>query len=67
MNSIAALPPLPSVLLLRAPGTGCELVLPAPCSPAGNYTEYVKQKEVATAQQWVAWEKQQKEISRQVR
>ncbi|PRW33209.1 ABC transporter F family member 5 [Chlorella sorokiniana] len=31
----------------------------------GNYTEYVKQKEVASAQQWVAWEKQQKEISRQ--
>lgn len=33
---------------------------------AGNYTEYVKQKEERNAQQWVAWEKQQKEIARQV-
>ncbi|PSC69255.1 ABC transporter family [Micractinium conductrix] len=31
----------------------------------GNYTEYVKQKEERNAQQWVAWEKQQKEIARQ--
>lgn len=31
----------------------------------GNYTEFVKQKEEKTAQQWVAWEKQQKEIERQ--
>ncbi|EFN51164.1 hypothetical protein CHLNCDRAFT_28318, partial [Chlorella variabilis] len=31
----------------------------------GNYTEYVKQKEERNAQQWVAWEKQQKEIGRQ--
>lgn len=31
----------------------------------GNYTEYVKQKEEREAQQWVAWEKQQKEIGRQ--
>ena len=31
----------------------------------GNYTEYVKQKEERTAQQWSAWEKQQKEIERQ--
>ncbi|KAL4439755.1 hypothetical protein ABPG75_002756 [Micractinium tetrahymenae] len=31
----------------------------------GNYTEYVKQKEERTALQWVAWEKQQKEIARQ--
>lgn len=34
---------------------------------AGNYTEYVKQKEERSSQQWVAWEKQQKEIARQVR
>lgn len=31
----------------------------------GNYTEFVKQKEERTAQQWAAWEKQQKEIDRQ--
>ena len=31
----------------------------------GNYTEYVKQKEERTVQQWTAWEKQQKEIDRQ--
>ncbi|KAI3431868.1 hypothetical protein D9Q98_010619 [Chlorella vulgaris] len=31
----------------------------------GNYTEYMKQKEEQDAQQWVAWEKQQKEIGRQ--
>lgn len=33
----------------------------------GNYTEYVKAKEEKTGQQWAAWEKQQKEIARQVR
>ena len=32
---------------------------------AGNYSAYVKQKEERVAQQWVAWEKQQKEIERQ--
>lgn len=32
----------------------------------GNYTEYVKAKEEKVGQQWAAWEKQQKEISRQV-
>lgn len=32
----------------------------------GNYSEYVKQKEESVARQWVAWEKQQKEIARQV-
>ena len=32
----------------------------------GNYTEYVKAKEERAGQQWAAWEKQQKEISRQV-
>ena len=32
----------------------------------GNYTEYVKTKEEKIGQQWAAWEKQQKEISRQV-
>lgn len=32
----------------------------------GNYTEYVKAKEERVGQQWAAWEKQQKEISRQV-
>lgn len=32
----------------------------------GNYSEYVKQKEEAVARQWAAWEKQQKEIARQV-
>lgn len=31
----------------------------------GNYTEYVRQKKELTAQQWAAWEKQQKEIERQ--
>ena len=31
----------------------------------GNYTEYMKQKEERTVQQWTAWEKQQKEIDRQ--
>jgi ATPase subunit of ABC transporter with duplicated ATPase domains len=31
----------------------------------GNYSDYVRQKEERTAQQWVAWEKQQKEIDRQ--
>ena len=31
----------------------------------GNYTEFVKQKEERTLQQWTAWEKQQKEIERQ--
>ncbi|GAB4823640.1 hypothetical protein N2152v2_010686 [Parachlorella kessleri] len=33
----------------------------------GNYSEYVKQKEEVTALQWVAFEKQQKEIARQVK
>lgn len=32
----------------------------------GNYTEYVKAKEEKIGQQWAAWEKQQKEIARQV-
>jgi ATPase subunit of ABC transporter with duplicated ATPase domains len=32
---------------------------------SGNYTEFVRQKEEKVAQQWVAWEKQQKEIDRQ--
>jgi len=32
----------------------------------GNYTEYVKTKEAKIGQQWAAWEKQQKEIARQV-
>lgn len=32
----------------------------------GNYTEYVKTKEEKIGQQWAAWEKQQKEIARQV-
>lgn len=31
----------------------------------GNYTAFIKQKEEQTAQQWAAWEKQQKEIDRQ--
>lgn len=31
----------------------------------GNYTEYIALKQERTAQQWVAWEKQQKEIERQ--
>ena len=33
----------------------------------GNYTEYVKAKEEKNGQQWAAWEKQQKEIARQVK
>ena len=33
----------------------------------GNYTEYVKAKEEKIGQQWAAWEKQQKEIARQVK
>lgn len=32
----------------------------------GNYTQYVNAKDDKHAQQWVAYEKQQKEISRQV-
>ena len=32
----------------------------------GNYTEYVKAKDEKIGQQWAAWEKQQKEIARQV-
>lgn len=32
----------------------------------GNYTQYMKQKEVLVAQQWLAWDKQQKEIVKQV-
>ena len=31
----------------------------------GNYTQYIRQKNEQTAQQWAAWEKQQKEIQRQ--
>lgn len=31
----------------------------------GNYTEYLNQKEEKEAQQWVAYEKQQKEMERQ--
>lgn len=31
----------------------------------GNYSAYIKQKEERTAQQWVAFEKQQKEMDRQ--
>ena len=32
----------------------------------GNYTEYVLAKEEAIAKQWAAYEKQQKEIARNV-
>ena len=32
----------------------------------GNYTQFVKQKEEKIGQQWTAYEKQQKEIARQV-
>lgn len=32
----------------------------------GNYTQYVQAKEERAGQQWAAWEKQQKEIARQV-
>ena len=32
----------------------------------GNYTEYVSAKEERLSQQWIAYEKQQKEIARQV-
>ena len=32
----------------------------------GNYTEYVKAKEEKIGHQWAAWEKQQREIARQV-
>jgi ATPase subunit of ABC transporter with duplicated ATPase domains len=32
----------------------------------GNYTEYVASKAEKIAQQWAAYEKQQKEIARQV-
>lgn len=32
----------------------------------GNYTQYIRQNEEQDAQQWAAWEKQQKEINRQV-
>lgn len=57
---------------LPATPVGCCLPLTGlaasrPPHLAGNYTEYVKQKEERSAQQWVAWEKQQKEIARQVR
>eukprot|EP00205_Picochlorum_sp_RCC944_P000214 CAMPEP_0182606098 /NCGR_PEP_ID=MMETSP1330-20130603/1000_1 /TAXON_ID=464278 /ORGANISM="Picochlorum sp., Strain RCC944" /LENGTH=684 /DNA_ID=CAMNT_0024824303 /DNA_START=198 /DNA_END=2252 /DNA_ORIENTATION=+ len=31
----------------------------------GNYTEYVAQKKEQVAQQWTAWEKQEKELDRQ--
>ena len=33
----------------------------------GNYTQYVNAKQEKIAQQWAAYEKQQKEIARQVR
>jgi ATPase subunit of ABC transporter with duplicated ATPase domains len=33
---------------------------------AGNYTRFTNAREEAVAQQWAAWEKQQKEIARQV-
>ena len=33
----------------------------------GNYTHFVAAKAEKTAAQWAAWEKQQKEIARQVR
>lgn len=33
----------------------------------GNYTQFVAAKTEKTAAQWAAWEKQQKEIARQVR
>jgi len=32
----------------------------------GNYTQYVNQKNELTARQWTAWEKQQKEIQKQM-
>ena len=32
----------------------------------GNYTQFVAAKTEKTAAQWAAWEKQQKEIARQV-
>ena len=32
----------------------------------GNYTQFTLAQDVALAQQWAAWEKQQKEIARQV-
>lgn len=32
----------------------------------GNYTKFTMGREEAVAQQWAAWEKQQKEIARQV-
>ena len=32
----------------------------------GNYTQYIQQKNEQTAQQWTAWEKQQKEVARQL-
>ena len=34
---------------------------------SGNYSEYVAAKAEAVARQWAAYEKQQKEIARQVR
>lgn len=33
----------------------------------GNYTRFTLAQEEAVAQQWAAWEKQQKEVARQVR
>ena len=35
-------------------------------SYAGTYTEFMAEKEARLATQWSAWEKQQKEIARQV-
>lgn len=32
----------------------------------GNYTRFTLAQEEAVAQQWAAWEKQQKEVARQV-
>jgi ATPase subunit of ABC transporter with duplicated ATPase domains len=37
------------------------------CAYTGNYSEYVAAKAEAVARQWAAYEKQQKEIARQVR
>ena len=33
---------------------------------AGTYTQFIAEKESRLAAQWSAWEKQQKEIARQV-
>ena len=61
--------PLPFLTtLLSHPPTPAHLLPPAAhLLPSGNYSDYIRQKEEKEAQQWVAWEKQQKEIGRQVR